>query len=162
MNNISKFVFLFGIIVSISFSCDKGEGENEKPEEITFKLVKGLSVCDDSCNLKINKYNDTSFIINSQLEYESLFECYSYYELPFIDFSKYTLLTGSKTVGGICPTIVSQQVLKYTINKKIIYKVLVKAGGYSARGSAYYHALISKVEDKFDIEFDVTIEPIIY
>jgi len=141
----------------MAFSC----GKNEKPEEIPVKTVSGLSVCGDSCYLKDVYHKDTRFVINSQSEYESLFECDSGYRLPTIDFSKYTLLAGSQAVGGICPTILSQDVLKYSETNKIVYKVQVKEGGYAALGSAYFYALIPKIEQQYNIEFIVAVEPFI-
>ncbi len=143
----------------MAFSCDEEEGV--EPEEIPIKIVRGLSVCGDSCYLKNAKYIDTSFVINNQIEFESLIECNSDYELPVIDFSKYTLLAGSKAVGGICPTILSQYVQKYSKNNKIVYEVQIKEGGYAALGSAYYHALIPKIEQQYDIEFIITVESFI-
>ena len=159
MRNLSKILFLCGIIVFMAFSCEKEEGV--EPEEISIKIVSGLSVCGDSCYLKNAYYKDTCFVINSQFEYESLFECNSDYELSVIDFSKYTLLAGSQAVGGICPTILSQHVLKYSKIKKIVYEVQIKEGGYAALGSAYYHTLIPKIENQYDIEFKVTVESFI-
>lgn len=157
MKNLLKILFLFGIIVFIAFSCEKKSFE---PEEIPIKTVKGLSVCGDSCYLNNAAYKDTHFIINSQSEYESLFKCDFDYELPAINFSEYTLLAGSKAVGGICPTILSQNAQKYSNNNEIIYKIKIKEGGYAALGSAYYHVLIPKIEQT-DIEFIVTVEPFI-
>ena len=159
MKTITKILFLCGVIILMAFSCDKEKGV--EPVKIPIKIVSGLSVCGDSCYLKNAKYKDTCFVINSQSEYESLFECNSDYELSVIDFSKYTLLAGSKAVGGICPTILSQYVQKYSENNKIVYEVQIKEGGYAALGSAYYHALIPKIEQQYDIEFIVTVESFI-
>ena len=153
-----KMIFLGGIIVLTAFSCEK---EGVEPLEIPVKIVSGLSVCGDSCFLIDAKYKDTRFVINSQSEYESLFECNFDYELPIVDFSIYTLLAGSQAVGGIYPAILSQQVLKYSKNNTIIYEVQIKEGGYAALGSAYYHALIPKIEKQYNMEFIVTVEPFV-
>jgi len=159
MKTITNILFLCGIIVFTAFSCEKENGV--EPEEVPIKIVSGLSVCGDSCYLKNAKYKDTHFVINSQSEYESLFECNSDHELSIVDFSKNTLLAGSQAVGGICPTILSQRLLKYSMNNKIVYEVQIKEGGYAALGSAYYHALIPKIEKQYDIEFKVTVESFI-
>ena len=152
-------IFLGGIIVFTVFGCEKEEGV--EPVEIPVINVSGLSVCGDSCYLIDAKYKDIRFVINSQSEYESLFECNFDYELPMVDFSIYTLLAGSQAVGGICPAILSQQVLKYSKNNTIVYEVQIKEGGYAALGSAYYHTLIPKIEKHYNIEFIITVEPLI-
>lgn len=151
-----KLLSFLLIVISLLFaSCDRFK--KIEVNEIPFKTIKNLSVCGDSCYLKNTKNKDTTIVINNQSEYESLFECNYDYELPVIDFSIYTLLVGSKPVNNICPTILSQHVFKYPIKNKIVYDVQIQPGRLTALGTAYYHALVSKIDQQYDVEFVVTV-----
>lgn len=158
MIDLSKIIFFFGMITFTAFGCDKEE-VNSDPEELPITIVRGLSVCGDSCYLKDSWGKNAFFVINNQMEFESRFECRLGYELPDIDFSNKTLLAGSQLVGGICASILDQQVTKYANMKLIEYKINVKQGGFAEIGSAYYHALIPKISSDYNVKIEVNIEP---
>ena len=155
MKIIIKTLILCGVLLTTAYSCEK----EEVPVKISIETINDLSVCGDKCHLRDVNYKNAHYIIDNQNEFESLFECDSGYVLPYIDFSNYNLLFGSQMVNGICPTIINQELLKYTNEKKIIYKVTIKEGGYTALGNAYYHTLIPKTENQYHIEFNVTVVP---
>ena len=155
---ISKIIrTIIGLTLLMSFSCD--EEDNVDPVEISFETLPNLSVCDNICYLSNLYLKDTVIIINDQSQYESLYECRQDEILPEIDFTNYTLIAGSKTVGGICPTILDQHLYEYPTKNKLLFELSIKDGGFTSLGNAYYHALIPKISNYYEIEVSATVEP---
>lgn len=157
MKSIKIILLISGIIGLLAFSC----GKEDEPVKMSINTVDDLSVCGDKCHLRDVSFKNAHYIIDTQKDFESMFVCDSGYVLPDIDFSNYELLFGSQIVNGICPTILSQELLKFTNEKKIIFNITIQEGGYTALGNAYYHTLIPKTEDQYLIEFNVTVKPFV-
>jgi hypothetical protein len=157
MRKLSKIIMLLGLTLFMAFSCD--EEDNVNPVEISFETLPSLSVCYTICYLSNVYLKDTVMIINEQSEYERLYECRQDELLPEIDFSKYTLIAGSQTVGGICPTILDQHLYEYPTKTKLLFELSIKDGGFTSLGNAYYHALIPKISNYYEIEVSATVEP---
>jgi len=157
------FKHLFVLIctfLSLGAGCDS---DNNDLIEFSIIKVKGLSVCGDSCYIKNSKGTDTEYIINSQEDFESLFECNPAVDFkPEIDFSKYILIAGTRRVTGICPELLEQNLFINSDGLKVIFNLKIKSGGYAAIGSANFHSLILREDFKGnEIEINSEIIPFV-
>jgi hypothetical protein len=99
--------------------CEKEE--SPKIKELNYLKVEGLSLQGDTCFIAEGETKDFNLEINSQEEFEEYFD----YKIDFstqIDFSRYTLLTGSRRVSCIYPSLVLQKILVDDENKEVQFK----------------------------------------
>ncbi|MBC7915629.1 MAG: hypothetical protein H7Y07_16085 [Pyrinomonadaceae bacterium] len=150
-----KISFVLLVLCFMGAGCEKEVEANF--QEINFLKVKGLSLQDDTCFIAGGS-KDLNLVINSQEDFEKYFECKNDYS-PQIDFSQYTLLTGSRAVNCIYPTLALQQILVDDKNKAVQFKAQFEydSGCYAALGVIYYHALIPKLKNSYTVSFDITI-----
>ena len=93
MKNLSKILFLCGIIVFTAFSCDKENTDTGEFAPITIKKITDFDCDDCYLSLKPEYINDTYYVIYT----ESDFTKYVTGEnIPSIDFEKYFLIIGTK------------------------------------------------------------------
>lgn len=153
---IIKISFTLLLLSFIVVGCDKEVEANF--QEINFLKVEGLSLQGDTCFIAEGGSKDLNLVINSQEDFEKYFECKNDYS-PQIDFSQYTLLTGSRAVNCIYPTLVLQQILVDDKSKavQLMAQFEYDSGCYGALGVIYYHALIPKINNTYTVSFDITI-----
>lgn len=137
--------------------CEKKDEEPES-KELSYLKVEGLSLQGDTCFLKEGEIKNLNLKINSQEDYEKYFDCKIDFS-PEIDFSRYTLLTGSRIVNCIYPKLVLQKILVDDKNKTIQFKAQFEydSGCYTSFGVIYFHALIPKLDNNYKVNFNIDI-----
>lgn len=147
------FVFL-GILIGTG--CEKEE--DLVVTELDFKKVKGLSLSGDTCFIPGSDAKDFDLVINSQEEFEKYFESKSDF-IPQIDFSQYTLFAGSRRVNCIYPELIFEKVLLDEKSKSVqlLAQFEFDSGCYNALGTIYFHALVPKLKQTYQINFDIDV-----
>ncbi|MBC34545.1 MAG: hypothetical protein CL663_00665 [Bacteroidetes bacterium] len=153
-----QLAFFSFILAFVAQSCSK-DSYNDYTE-VSFSKVKGLSLYGDSCYLKGDNSIDTDYIINTQEEFDLLFDCPGSFT-PSINFETHTLLAGSRYIRCIYPKNAFEKVYLNESKKELIYNALFNYdGGCSTSfGTIYYHVLISKHQsDLYNFKADVEID----
>lgn len=152
----SSLFYLFTFLILLILSCSKQKVVSW--DEISFTKVIGVSFYGDSSSIRNGKDSDTDYVINSQEEFNDLFETSINYT-PNIDFSKHTLLAGTRIVNCIYPKITYEKVYVDVNNKEIKFDANYNFldGCFTAMGTIYYHVLIPKYESD-EYKFTINIE----
>lgn len=141
-------------------ACKKGNNENSQP--ITFHALEHLNGC--SINIVDNEHVDRYLVINSQEELnqyiimndEDHSACVEAGKELRVDFTESTILIGKKRLNYIEGELIKQSV--HHFNEKIVYKVSIKNGGYTAIGQFRFGVVIPKISNPSSVEFDVVVE----
>lgn len=145
-------LYSFILILILIFGClHQNDKINNKTNNLKIKNI----------NFNCIKHLGDSVIINSVAEYKKFFtnlkkqsqQCKNY-KLPSIDFSKYTLVGKSVTVGG-CSADIERNIYKDETNKTIVYSI--KAEGKGPCNTAFVStqwALI-QIPSNYHVEFEV-------
>lgn len=138
-----------------AFSCEREEINcSGETTSISFELLQQNS--DSGCHIQNIKEStevgsQENLIIQSQADYEKYILCHS--SLPTIDFSKKTLLAG-RYVAANMDWIDNQQVYQ-NCDGKVVFKVKLERGGYTAITKVYYFVVIPKISNATQVNFDI-------
>jgi len=146
--NPGKYLILL-MLAGIFTGCEKdffcGEDKNKG---IIIESI-GFGCC---C---MNDFRDSSFIIQSEAQLDSLFEYKTCSDLqkPEIDFSEHTLL-GYYVDGGGCDIQFIREVTVDESEQRYIYTVKVKECGWCAKlGYSMNWVLVPKLPENWTVEF---------
>lgn len=160
-------ILIIGLISALFISCEK---EKEKANDIINENVGAIiditSECDfpedfltvcfcGSCSSEYKEYvfrDNDSFQEFGEAVRMNFTGC-STTSLPYIDFSKFTLLKLETSASGGTVTY-QRKVIKDTENRKIIYHVSVHYEGiYMIDISNSNWAIVPKIPDNYTVEF---------
>lgn len=143
MKSNQSILYLLGLIVLLSFGCDKTDVSSCRP--LNYAPVSFTEACKPI--LVDGEIEDKFFVINSLEELRAVLSfsdesCEQNAGIYKTDFSKYTLIIGKKVVTGIEGTLESQSLTKDCTSNKVTYSANIKNGDAAAMG-VYVFALIT-------------------
>ena len=141
-------------------ACQKEETIDEV-QKVAFVPVQHLNDC--SVHILNDEHTDKFLSINSTEELNQIIFmngdnesfCADLKEQLDLDFSQWTLLIGKKRIPHVKGQFLEQDV--YSRGKNIVYKVILREGGYTAIGHFKFGVIIPKVPNGTKIQFDVSV-----
>lgn len=158
MKSKQPILYLFGLIIVLSFGCDKADISSCGP--LNFSPVVFSETC--SPIIVDTKNEDKFFVINSLQELQTILsfsdeKCEQNAGIYKTDFSKYTLIIGKKVASGVIPTLESQSLTKDCANNKVTYSANIKNGGFTAMGVYVFALITDKMPANTQVDFDVNL-----
>ena len=141
MRNLSKILFLFGIVTLTAFGCED-DGEFE---QIEFKKITDFDCNDCSISLKSEYFNNDYYIIRSE---ESFLKYVDGVNIPVIDFNKYILIIGHKILSTDA-SVINEKVEENNI--EILYTVSIRKNDATIPTAVIYYVFIEKANSGKDI-----------
>lgn len=150
MKLIKFTIFLLGVLNFYSCETSNLSCGNMQFRAIDFSEISDLQIVNEDVE-------DLFLVINSQEEFENKIN-FNEGETSRqfnIDYSSQTLLVGKVKLTGIEGKLIEQGVVTSCETKKVVYKLVVEKGGYTALGNFYFGVVIPKTTET-EIIFNVT------
>ncbi|MBU8891992.1 MAG: hypothetical protein KOO66_04390 [Bacteroidales bacterium] len=154
MINISKVLFLCGIIFLMVFSCEEDIVDTGDLEPMEIKKITDFG-CDDCYLLLKPEYvNDAYYLIYSESD---ITKYVTGENIPKIDFEKYLLIIGTKSIDG-GGSITDEKAEGNNI--EIIYRITITRDDTHIAGiSLPYHAFLEKSIKEKAVRVEVIVKP---
>lgn len=156
-----KIFFLLFTFLFVTISCKKDKSDCKDEIEMCNNCLKDLEII----NFKFNcePVNDTQeYIINDDSTYQKLIsmmpsvEMCDTIQLPYIDFSKKTLL-GKYVTGSGCTICFHRKVLQDTVNQNYTYNIkIVELGKCEILRYSMNWITITKISPGYSVKFQLT------
>ena len=157
------FLLLLTSVTLLASSCEKNS--DISCGNINFNPINVQTIC--SIVVQNKQVEDKFLVINSleELNKNILLEdnvensnCSDNSKLLNIDFTKYTLLIGKKTLEQTQGSLINQSVERDCNTNSYIYSINIKQGGYTALGNFIFGAIIEKIPTETTVKFNVKVE----
>jgi len=157
MKTIKKIILLCGIIVLTAFSCEKEKEDADDLEPIEIKKITDFGCDDCSIILKPEYVNNGYYMIDSENDFNKYVKYATGENIPSIDFEKYFLLIGTKSIEG-GGSITDEKAEENNI--EIIHTITITRDDTHIAGiTLKYHAFLEKPIKEKAVRVEIIIEP---